>query len=95
MPAPGTVLSWPAHVLTVVLAAPLMTWVIERGKYLLQAKRGPRIPPSHGDDATLLRNGRVVSLDASEIFAITLDMSVTHVAEIHGVDGIVAVIPIV
>ena len=57
-----------AQVLTVLILAPLIRGVIERGKHIVQSKRGPSIFQPYFDYAKLLRKGSVVSEHASSIF---------------------------
>lgn len=56
------------QILTVLLCAPLVKGVIERGKHIVQSKRGPSIFQPYYDYWKLLRKGRIVSEHASWIF---------------------------
>src|SRR5579884_2943095 len=57
-----------AQVLTVLVCAPLIKGVIDRGKHIVQSKRGPSIFQPYFDYWKLLRKGQVISEHASWIF---------------------------
>ena len=56
------------QILTVLLCAPLIQGVIDRGKHIVQSKRGPSVFQPYFDYWKLLRKGSVVSEHASWIF---------------------------
>ena len=58
------------QILTVLLLAPLIKGVIDRGKHIVQSKRGPSIFQPYFDYWKLLHKGRVVSEHASWIFEV-------------------------
>lgn len=68
MPAFALVLLQIAQVLTVLLCAPLIGGVIDRGKHIVQSKRGPSVFQPYFDYWKLLRKGSVISEHASWIF---------------------------
>lgn len=68
MPGPAAVVLQIGQILTVLLFAPLIKGVIERGKHIVQSKRGPSILQPYFDYWKLLRKGSVVSEHASWIF---------------------------
>jgi formate hydrogenlyase subunit 4 len=59
-----------AQVLTVLVGAPLIKGVIDRGKHIIQSKRGPSIFQPYLDYWKLLHKGTVVSEHASWIFRV-------------------------
>ncbi len=68
MPSLRSVELQAAQVLTVLILAPLIRGIIERGKHIVQSKRGPSVLQPYFDYAKLLRKGSVVSEHASAIF---------------------------
>jgi formate hydrogenlyase subunit 4 len=69
-PTFGSIVLQIAQILTVLVCAPLIKGVIDRGKHLVQSKRGPSIFQPYFDYAKLLRKGSVVSEYASWIFTL-------------------------
>ena len=68
MPSVTSVLLQVSQILTVLIFAPLIKGVIDRGKHIVQSKRGPSIFQPYFDYWKLLRKGSVVSEHASWIF---------------------------
>ena len=68
MPSLRSVELQAAQVLTVLILAPLIRGIIERGKHIVQSKRGPSVLQPYFVYAKLLRKGSVVSEHASAIF---------------------------
>jgi formate hydrogenlyase subunit 4 len=64
----GSIALQVAQILTVLLCAPLIKGVIDRGKHIVQSKRGPSVFQPYYDYWKLLRKGSVVSEHASWIF---------------------------
>ncbi|HVA85955.1 MAG TPA: NADH-quinone oxidoreductase subunit H, partial [Candidatus Saccharimonadales bacterium] len=56
------------QVLLVLLCAPLVPGVVDRGKHIVQSKRGPSIFQPYRELARLLRKGSIVPEDASWLF---------------------------
>ena len=59
-----------AQILTVLLCAPLIKGIIDRGKHIVQSKRGPSIFQPYYDYWKLLQKGSVISEHASWIFRV-------------------------
>lgn len=70
MPTPTLVALQVAQILTVLLCAPLIKGVIDRGKHLVQSKRGPSVFQPYYDYGKLLQKGSVISEHASWIFRV-------------------------
>lgn len=68
MPSGSGVLLQVSQILTVLIFAPLIKGVIERGEHIVQSKRGPSVLQPYFDYWKLLRKGSVVSEHASWIF---------------------------
>ncbi|HVC33380.1 MAG TPA: NADH-quinone oxidoreductase subunit H [Chloroflexota bacterium] len=70
MPSSSLVLLQIAQIFTVLLCAPLIKGVIERGKHVVQSKRGPSVFQPYYDYWKLLQKGSVISEHASWIFRV-------------------------
>lgn len=70
MPTPTSVALQLAQIATVLILSPLIMGVIDRGKHIVQSKRGPSIFQPYFDYWKLLRKGSVISEHASWVFRV-------------------------
>lgn len=70
MPDTTSILLQLAQIATVLFFSPLLKGIIERGKHIVQSKRGPSVLQPYFDYWKLLRKGTVISEQASWVFLV-------------------------